>query len=419
MLSSRENAVLTQSGPNTAMGELLRRYWQPALLSWELPEPDCPPVRVKLLGEDLVAFRDSNGRTGMLEESCPHRGASLWLGRNEGDGLRCVYHGWKFDVDGRCVEQMNEPETFANKVRARAYPTEEFGGIIWTYMGPPEKTPQPPTHEWTQVPEERRYVTRTWQECNWLQALEGGVDSSHVPILHRLLSDRPEGDGYSPSSPYVRSRPARVDITLTDYGYRYAGIRPLGDEEQYVRAYHFVMPSMQIRPQQLRSVRGHRPYVAGHYWVPMDDFNCMNWNWVYSLADTEPGALEGQLREEGTSLDYLDIDNNFRKLRNLETHWAIDRRRQRAETYTGIEGVNTQDHAVQESMGRVANRAREHLGPADKAIIALRQVLLRSIRTVEDGGDPPGIAPSYLGLRGVERTLASGEDWWLAMRKEI
>jgi nitrite reductase/ring-hydroxylating ferredoxin subunit len=419
MLSPEENRLLTETDPGTPMGETLRRYWQPALLSWELPEPDCPPVQVKLLGEHLVAFRDSSGRVGMLEEFCPHRGASLWLGRNEEGGLRCVFHGWKFDVEGRCLQQMNEPESFAQKVWATAYPTEEFGGIIWVYMGPREKAPPPPKHEWTLATETHRYATRTWEECNWLQALEGGVDTAHVPILHRLLIDIPGNAGYSPSTPYVSSGASRVDLDFTDYGYRYAGIRPLQDGEQYVRAYHFVMPSMQIRPQQLRSNEGYKPYVAGHYWVPMDDHNCMSWNWIYSFGDPKPGELEGQLREGGTSLDYLSIEQNFRKRINRDGRWGINRRTQRSETFTGIEGINTQDHAVQESMGPISNRSREHLGPSDKTIIALRQVLLRAVRTVEDGGDPPGLAPLRPTLRGIEKILPAGADWRETLAGEI
>jgi nitrite reductase/ring-hydroxylating ferredoxin subunit len=419
MLSAKESELLSRTGPGTPMGTLLRRYWQPALLSWELPAPDSPPVQLQILGERLVAFRDSIGRIGIFDEACPHRGASLWLGRNEENGLRCVYHGWKFDTDGTCVDQMNEPESFAEKIRAKAYRTEEFGGVVWVYMGPPDKLPVPPRHEWTQTPEPRRAVTRTWQECNWLQALEGGVDTSHVPILHRLFGDNPKKGGYRLSTLYVSSGSPQVDVAFTDYGYRYASKRPLDGDEQYVRAYHFVMPSTQIRPQQLRSGLGYKPYVAGHYWVPVDDDNCMVWNWIYSFDEAEPGDLEQQLREEGTSLEYLETGNNFRKRINRDKSWSIDRQLQKTESYTGIEGVNTQDHAVQESMGAIVDREREHLGPSDKPIIALRQVLLRALRTTEDGGDPPGIAPTHLRLRGMERTLPDKADWWDAMREEI
>src|SRR3984893_2771589 len=177
MLTREENELVTRVGPGTPMGDVLRRYWIPALMSRELPEADCPPVRVKLLGEKLVAFRDSQGRIGLVDEFCPHRRASLWFGRNEESGLRCIYHGWKFDVEGKCLEQMNEPEPFCHKVRLTAYPTTEIGGGVWAYMGPRDKMPAPPAFEWTQVPETHRHVSKVWEECNWLQALEGGIDN--------------------------------------------------------------------------------------------------------------------------------------------------------------------------------------------------------------------------------------------------
>jgi len=191
MLSREENELLTRTGPGTAMGEAMRRYWIPALLAREIAGPDGPPVRVRLLGEDLVAFRDSDGRIGLLDEYCPHRRASLWFGRNEECGLRCVYHGWKFAVDGSCVDQLNEPEEnqFKHKVSVTAYPTCELGGLVWAYMGPAEKIPPLPKFAWTQAPETHRHVSKVIQECNWLQGLEGGLDTSHAPILHRLLKD--------------------------------------------------------------------------------------------------------------------------------------------------------------------------------------------------------------------------------------
>jgi len=230
MLSREENELLTRTGPGTAMGEVMRRYWIPALLAREIAEPDGPPVRVRLLGEDLVAFRDSDGRIGLLDEYCPHRRASLWFGRNEECGLRCVYHGWKFAVDGSCVDQMNEPEEnqFKHKVRLTAYPTYELSGLVWAYMGPPEKIPPLPKFAWTQAPETHRHVSKVIQDCNWLQGLEGGLDTSHAPILHRLLKDNAGRGGIKPSNPYVRACAPRLVVDITDYGYQYTGIRRLG-----------------------------------------------------------------------------------------------------------------------------------------------------------------------------------------------
>jgi phenylpropionate dioxygenase-like ring-hydroxylating dioxygenase large terminal subunit len=249
MLPREENELLTRTGPGTAMGEVMRRYWIPALLAREIAEPGGPPVRVRLLGENLVAFRDSDGRIGLLDEYCPHRRASLWFGRNEECGLRCVYHGWKFSVDGSCVDQMNEPEEnqFKHKVRLTAYPTCELGGIVWAYMGPAEKIPPLPKFAWTQAPETHRHVSKAIQECNWLQGLEGGLDTSHAPILHRLSKDNAGRGGIKPSNPYVRAGAPQLVVDITDYGYQYTGIRRLGDAEMHARTYHYILPFHQIR----------------------------------------------------------------------------------------------------------------------------------------------------------------------------
>ena len=253
MLTAEQNERLTRTGLGTPMGEAMRRYWIPALLSMEIPEPDCPPVRVRLLGEDLVAFRDTSGRIGLLSEFCPHRRASLWLGRNEENGLRCVYHGWKFDVTGQCVDQMNEPDQFdfSHKVRANSYTVEEMGGLAWTYMGPPESKPPLPNFEWTRVPEEQRTLTKVVQECNWLQALEGGVDTSHAPIMHRRLREGVTLPGTAYSSAFVQGSAPLIELDETEYGYRYFGVRQLGEGRRYVRGYHFIMPFTQLRPPGL------------------------------------------------------------------------------------------------------------------------------------------------------------------------
>src|SRR5437867_4202726 len=194
MLGPEDNALLTQSGPGTPMGGLMRRYWVPFLLSSELPEPDCSPVRVTLLGERLVAYRDTDGRVGLLDVHCAHRGASLFFGRNEESGLRCVYHGWKYDLEGRCIDMPNEaPESnpstplrtsFKEKIHLKAYPCRERGGMVWTYMGPRELMPGLPELEWAVVPEGQSFASKRLQECNWLQAMEGGIDSSHISFLH-------------------------------------------------------------------------------------------------------------------------------------------------------------------------------------------------------------------------------------------
>ena len=409
MLSREENEVVTRVGPDTPMGKTIRRYWVPALLSSEIPNPDCPPARVRLLGEDLIAFRDSEGRIGLLDEFCPHRRVSLYFGRNEECGLRCIYHGWKFDVTGQCIEMMNEPEEFdfKHKVRTTAYPTCEMGGIVWAYLGPAEKMPPLPKFAWTQAPAAHRHVTKVIEECNWLQALEGGIDTSHAPILHRLLTDTSTRGGFKPSSPFVRGKAPKLVVDITDYGYQYAGIRPLdGSDNVHIRTYHFIMPFHQIRPHKTESgLQGD----AGHIWVPIDDENCAVYNWVF----TPDGAMTEEDRmERGLGNGPLHVDPvTFRSKANRSNNYMLDRLVQKTETFSGIDGINAQDRALQESMGRIVDRSKEHLGPADKAIIQARKLLRQAVKSVEAGGAPDGTSTSYYALRAHEAIVRRDADW--------
>jgi phthalate 4,5-dioxygenase len=417
MLSREENELVTRVGPGTPMGNTLRRYWIPAILSSEVSEPDCDPVRVRLLGEDLVAFRDTAGRIGLLDEFCPHRRVSLYFGRNEECGLRCIYHGWKFNVDGSCIEMMNEPEEydFKHKIRTTAYPTCELGGIVWAYLGPPEKIPPVPKFRWTQVPETRRNVTKVIEECNWLQALEGGIDTSHAPILHRLLREDSGRGGFKPSNPFVRGKPPRLAVDITDYGYQYAGLRALADEKVHIRAYHFILPFHQIRPHKLEHGS---PGDAGHIWVPMDDETTMVYNWVYSTTDTPLSEEDRMETSLGNGPRHVD-QATFRSKANRGNDYLLDRNVQRTETFSGIDGINAQDRALQESMGRIVDRSKEHLGPADKAIIQARKLLREAVRTVADGGSPAGTGTSYYVLRAQEAVLPGVANWRRELTPEI
>jgi phthalate 4,5-dioxygenase oxygenase subunit len=417
MLSREDNARLTKVGPGTPMGTTMRRYWIPALLSWELPEPDCPPVRVKLLGEDLIAFRDTRGKLGLLDEYCPHRRVSLFFGRNEDCGLRCVYHGWKFDTTGQCVDMMNEPEelSFAHKIRTTAYPMVELGGVIWTYMGPSALQPPLPRFAWTEMPATQRHVSKVIQETNWLQGLEGGIDTSHAPILHRVIAPGSNRPGFKPANPFVRGKAPRLVVDLTDYGYQYAGIRPLDEADVYIRTYHFILPFHQIRPSR---TDGDAPAVAGHIWVPMDDETTMVFNWEYSAAG-EPLSDEDRL-ERRLGNGPADVDQTtFRSRRNRLNNYLLDRHVQKTETFTGIDGINAQDRAIQESMGPVVDRSREHLGPADKAVIHARRLLLQAVTTVEQGGTPRGINPTYYGLRASEGVLSRVANWREILARDV
>jgi phenylpropionate dioxygenase-like ring-hydroxylating dioxygenase large terminal subunit len=417
MLPREDNELITRVGPGTPMGNTMRRYWVPALLASEIAEPDGAPVRVRLLGEDLVAFRDTEGRIGLLDEYCPHRRVSLYFGRNEECGLRCIYHGWKFDVDGSCLDQLNEPEElqFKHKVHITAYPTVELGGIVWAYMGPIDKMPAPPKFAWTQVPEARRHVTKVIQECNYLQGLEGGIDTSHAPILHRLLTDNSKRGGIKPSSPFVRGKAPHLVVDITDYGYQYAGIRPLGDSDVHIRTYHFIMPFHQIRPSTSDSGVA---MDAGHIWVPMDDHTTMVYNWGYTTVDAP--LTEDDRLEKGLGNGPLHVDQKtFRSVGNRSNNYLLDREMQRTETYSGIDGINQQDRALQESMGQICDRSREYLGPADKAIIQARKLLIKAVKTVEAGGAPAGTGTSYYPILAHEEVLPRDADWRAELTPEM
>jgi phthalate 4,5-dioxygenase oxygenase subunit len=246
------------------------------------------------------------------------------------------------------------------------------------------------------------------QESNWLQGVEGGIDTSHVPILHRVLTVDSARPGFKPSDPFVRGKAPTLELDVMDYGYRYAGIRPLEGGDVHVRAYHFILPFHQIRPGRTGSGKSFTA-VAGHIWVPMDDETTMVYNWEYST--TEPLTEEDRL-ERRLGNGPLDVDQTtFRSRRNRANNYLMDRQVQRTETFTGIDGVNAQDRAVQESMGPIVDRSREHLGPADRAVIQARRLLLQAIRAVEAGGAPPGVEPSYYPLRPAEAVIPADTDW--------
>ena len=418
MLSSEENGILTQVGPGTPVGQVMRRYWLPALLSTDLPAPDCPPVRVKLLGEELVAFRDTQGAIGLLEEHCPHRLASLFLGRNEENGLRCVYHGWKFDVLGNCVDMPNEPEEsrFKEKIRTKSYPTMEQGGVIWAYMGPPEKRPTEPGMEWSRAPERQRYVSKTIEYCNFAQAVEGGIDTVHSSFLHN--------NDLSNARHFKRIDTAPIlEVERTSYGFRYAGIRNLGEIGNYVRIYQFVLPFHQFRSHQVdfegSGQRQAIPLIQGHMWVPMDDEHTMVFNWML-VADEDKAMTPDFILKRETSAGRGPDGEGVVRHQTRANDWLIDRQRQRTKTFTGIPGLNTQDLAVQESMGPIIDRSREHLGSTDKAVIQFRKCLLDAARDLQNGIDPPGSdAKTYRGIRPADLTIPKNVRWQEAAKDKL
>jgi phthalate 4,5-dioxygenase len=417
-MTREENDLITRTGPGTAMGEVMRRYWIPAALSSELAEPDCSPVRVKLLGERLVAFRDSQRRVGIVDEFCAHRRASLFLGRNEDSGLRCVYHGWKFDVDGHCVDMPGEPpETdFKDKIRLKVYPTVELGGVVWTYMGPKDQCPALPKFEWTGVTAEQRLVSKTWQECNWLQALEGGFDDAHASFLHAVVDPKTPRAGTRRF--WIESRISKVEVKLADYGYLCGATHRLNDHENMIWTAHFVMPFHQLRASFVAG-QIQDSMTEGHMWVPMDDENCMVYNWMYGFADGVIGADKMAAIEKARGRGEQEQTADFRKIRNKDNDWLIDRRVQKYETYTGIEGINTQDHAITESMEPIVDRTQEHLGTMDRAVVIGRHLLIQATHSLQPGKELIGLRPSYYKIRAIGKILSADVHWLDAMEKEL
>lgn len=391
------------------MGELMRRYWVPAMLSEELPEPDCPPVRISLLGEKLLALRDSNGRAGLIEEFCAHRSASLFFGRNEECGIRCSYHGWKYDINGHCVDLPSQPE-YAKEIKLTAYPCVEQSGVVWTYMGRPELKPAPPMLEWSTLPEPNRYITRRWQECNWLQALEGGIDSSHVSFLHHydLTTDpmhlRAQGSRYLKADPNpifaVRDSPAGLTI--------YA--RRRGDAHSfYWRITQYIMPWYTFIPP-------FGPHALGaHAFVPMDDENTWTWSINY-YVDQPLDPVQLAAMKEGRGIHARVIPGTLIPVANKRNDYLIDRVAQKERrNSSGVFGLAMQDATMQESAGAIQDRTREHLVHTDKAIVMARKRLLDSALAMRDWDtEPPGLRPEHQRLRAGSVLLErerSVEEW--------
>ena len=291
MLNAQDNELLCRVGPGTPMGELLRRFWVPLFPSEDLPGPDCDPVEVRVFAEDYVAFRDTNGVVGILEALCPHRRAPLFYGRNEQSGMRCIYHGWKFDVEGNCVDMPSEPAQyeFSKKVRPIGFPAEEWGGVVWGYFGPADKKPELPQVEWFRVPPSHRYMVKYNQECNFVQATEGDIDSSHIGFLHREL-----GSGMQQVSGeykyWLSDKSPRWIIKPTEYGIMLAAQRNAEEDTHYWRINQWLMPFYTMIAMQVDQRRGH-----GHMWVPVDDEHtdvwCVTWSPVEPLTEEEKYSI--------------------------------------------------------------------------------------------------------------------------------
>lgn len=407
-MRAEDNILLTRTGPDSAMGQMFRRYWLPAMLASELPENDCPPVRVKLLSERLLAFRDSEGRIGLIDEFCAHRGVSLWFGRNEECGLRCPYHGWKYDVTGQCVEVPSEPEEsgFAKKIKLNSYPLVEAGGVLWAYMGPPDKQPPLPGFEWTALPASHRYFSKRHQECNWLQAMEGGIDSSHVSWLHSSDMQKDPLHKSTEGAEYQSDKNPKFEIVESEGGLYIAARRNARDNHYYWRITQFIMPSYTMVP----------PYgdnaLNGHAWVPIDDENTIAWTFTYhpTRAISE---MERDVMDKGGGIHVLFEPGTFRPRANKDNDYLMDRHAQKSGmTYSGVAGIANQDAAIQESMGPTVDRTRENLCTTDNAIIMARSLLRKAALGLRDKDSaPPALSPDCHAVRSATYVLPHDESF--------
>ena len=398
MLTQALNETLTRTGPGTGMGTLFRRFWIQALLSSQVADPDGPPVRVTLLGEELIAFRDSNGRVGLVEARCPHRGANLFFGRNEECGIRCAYHGWKFDVEGNCLDiptMARENSTYDNlvaRVKIASYPVREYGGYVWAYLGPKELMPPMPLMEFAEVPESHRFVSKKLQECNWAQAAEGGIDTAHFSFLHApLANDAAVGTmtrGYSPRTMgqdqirwMVNDGAPRYTVEKHDAGLVLAGARDADDGALYWRITQYLLPSHSFTPGTAVGETYH-----GNTWVPIDDENC--WIYTFSWNPERPLSAEERAAYANGASIHAEVDENWMPVRRRANDYLLDRDMQKRINYSGIKGISEQDQAIQDSQGRIHDRTREILGPTDLGIARFRSLMLETCRDLAAGIEP-------------------------------
>lgn len=415
MTTAAENELLTRVGPGTPMGELMRHYWLMAAKSDEVVA-DGDPMRLRLLGENLIAFRDTEGRVGIMDHRCPHRCASLFFGRNEMSGIRCVYHGWKFDVDGNCLEMANVPShhDFKHKVNAKAYKTAERNGLIWVYMGDQKNVPELPPVEPMLVPQGQNDIVFFQRDCNWLQAVEGELDTSHLGILHLGSVGTEAFDGDTINKYAVANRAPEYVVKEQGYGMMYAAYRPADEGEFYWRLGQYIFPFWTMPPIN------HLQYnILTHNYIPIDDEHTMIVN-VHQLGAYGRERGDVGRRVPGAQFEkiYLPRTNHWmgrwRLRANKNNDYEIDRDFQREQSYTGIQGIPLQDQAVTESMGEITDRTIEHLAPSDVAINRTRRWLIKTLKTFQESGELPVSAqnPRKIGgVRGGNFTLAEGEDW--------
>jgi len=417
MLSAADNEMLVQVGPKTSTGEFMRQHWIPFLPSSDLVA-DGEPKRVRLLGEDLVAFRNTNGQVGLLDHACPHRGAPLVYARNEECGLRCVYHGWKFDHEGRTLEMPAEPpeSTFKNNVRVKWYPCTERNGIVWTYMGDRKENPPPlPNMEWNLVPEAQVHISLRVQECNWLQALEGDLDPAHGQFLHNKI----DGKGDLEAKLAARGRPT-FDVLRQDFGVSIAAKRTAPENTIYWRVNQFLLPFYTMTPPTFAQ-------ISGHAWVPIDDHHTLSL--MFSYHPTEPLSEKARTLfrdgHKGRETGHASVNSRRENQEGLpfagywtkygrENNFRFDYQSQVTTWFSGIPGLWVQDDACQAGNGPVLDRTKERLGVTDSGIVIMRRVLLEAIKSYARDGTLPAIVsnPDVSMIRPVGVNLPPDQPWW-------
>ncbi|WP_298017431.1 Rieske 2Fe-2S domain-containing protein [uncultured Parasphingopyxis sp.] len=416
-MTPEQNDLLCRVEGDAPMGKLMRQHWIPACMIEEVADPDCTPLRVRLLGENMVVFRDSEGRIGVLDELCPHRRASLVFGRNEECGLRCLYHGWKFDVDGNVLEMASEPEDshMRGKVKARAFPAIESAGFVWVWMGDPDDVGAFNAPNWSSAPADKIAIVKMHGACNWAQILEGSIDSSHSSSLHS--TNMPTADTVSGSTATETAwlRPSadkspRIEVQKTSFGFRYAAIRkPIqdADKQDYVRTTLFIAPFTVVIPSNDR-------YHLSQLLIPIDDENT-SFYWIAWHSDADKGIDQDAWRKFCGAEIGKDVEPvTFKKMRNYENNYLQDRAAMKAGDFTGIYGIPAQDMAMWESMGTIADRSEDNLGTSDKAIFTFRTLMYRAAQAVEKGEPAIGTVGSVVPqatLMSFQGMVPKGEDW--------
>ena len=412
MLSATDNAYLNTSEPNTPMGNYLRCHWHPVALSEEVAKPDCAPIRLKVMGEDLLLFRDSKGNTGLIEPFCAHRGADLFFGRNEECGIRCIYHGWKYDIHGNCIDMPNVPKDAAyhGKIKIKAYPTQEFADMVWAYMGPPDIQPfEVPQLEAGLVPPSHRYVTKRLVECNWTHSMEGALDTAHFSFLHMPAPAFRKDDSSNIAADesrirWLRNDPApRFKIIDHEVGFLIGGARNADPGDHYWRLTQYMLPTHSITP----SAMPNETYY-GYSWVPIDDYSC----WMYVYAWHPDQAISDEERKKyikGGYGQFAELGPGYVPLRNRSNSYLMSREEQKNISFTGIRGIAEQDQMAQESQGYMIDRTKENLSPTDVGIIRFRKLLLQEAKAFAAGKKPdsPNKAKDYCVRGGGAHTKSS------------